>query len=117
MSESIAKQNWRGIPREEINWHPTVDPELCIGCGIGVLNCGRNVYQFDYEKNVAVVARPLNCLVGCTTCQNTCPQHAISFPPLSYIHKLIKKNKVIQRSREELQASKEKYETKSEGIL
>jgi len=117
MSESIAKQNWRGIPREEINWHPTVDPELCIGCGICVLNCGRNVYQFDYEKNVAVVARPLNCLVGCTTCQNTCPQHAISFPPLSYIHKLIKKNKVIQRSREELHANKEKYEAKSEGIL
>ncbi|MEM0216872.1 MAG: ferredoxin family protein [Candidatus Bathyarchaeia archaeon] len=111
-TQGAVKPNWRGIPREEINWHPTVDPELCIGCGICVLNCGKNVYQFDYEKNVAVVANPMNCLVGCTTCQNTCPQHAISFPPLSYIHKIIKKKGIIQRSREELLANKAKYAVK-----
>ncbi|MEM0489158.1 MAG: oxidoreductase, partial [Candidatus Bathyarchaeia archaeon] len=59
-----------------------------------------------------VVANPMNCLVGCTTCQNTCPQHAISFPPLSYIHKIIKKKGIIQRSREELLANKAKYAVK-----
>ncbi|MEM2318931.1 MAG: hypothetical protein QW142_05910, partial [Candidatus Bathyarchaeia archaeon] len=74
--------------------------------------CGKNVYRFNYEKDVAVVANPINCMVGCTTCQNTCPQHAISFPPLSYLHKLIKKNMVVQRSREELLANKTKYEVK-----
>jgi CDP-4-dehydro-6-deoxyglucose reductase len=30
-----------------------------------------------------VVADPLNCMVGCTTCANTCPTHAIRFPSLS----------------------------------
>ena len=44
------------------------------------------VYRFDYEKNKPVVTVPLHCMVGCVTC----PQHAISFPPLSYVHRLIK---------------------------
>ncbi|RLF13113.1 MAG: 4Fe-4S ferredoxin [Thermoprotei archaeon] len=112
MSKKAVMRSWYGVPREEITWHPTVDPELCMGCGICVINCGRGVFQFDYNRNVPVVARPLNCLVGCTTCQNTCPQHAISFPPLSYLHKLIKKYRVIQRSREELLANRERYEAK-----
>ncbi len=110
--EGAIRPAWRGIPRDEIDWHPTVDPELCIGCGICVLGCGKGVYQFDYEKNVPVVANPLNCLVGCTTCENTCPQHAISFPPMSYLHKTIKKREVIQHSRKELTLNKAKYEYK-----
>ena len=28
--ENIVKP-WHGIPREEINWHPEVDEELCAG--------------------------------------------------------------------------------------
>ncbi|MDO9068134.1 MAG: 4Fe-4S binding protein [Deltaproteobacteria bacterium] len=24
--------DWRGIPREEILWFPTIDAEKCIGC-------------------------------------------------------------------------------------
>lgn len=24
---------WHGIPREQINWHPIVDENTCIGCG------------------------------------------------------------------------------------
>ena len=23
---------WHGIPREDIPWRPTVDPDACIGC-------------------------------------------------------------------------------------
>jgi CDP-4-dehydro-6-deoxyglucose reductase len=40
------------------------------------------VYRFDYEQMKAVVFDPINCMVGCTTCANTCPANAISFPPL-----------------------------------
>jgi len=25
--------DWHGIPREEIDWHPKVEFELCMGCG------------------------------------------------------------------------------------
>jgi CDP-4-dehydro-6-deoxyglucose reductase len=110
--EGTIRPAWRGIPRDEIDWHPTVDLELCTGCGICVLGCGKGVYQFDYKENVAVVANPLNCLVGCTTCENTCPQHAISFPPMSYLHKTIKKRGAIQHSRKELTSNKAKYEYK-----
>ena len=96
---------WHGVPREEIEWHPTVEKELCIGCGLCVLGCEANVYAFDFNENKPVVVAPLNCKVGCVTCANTCPVHAISFPPLSYVHKMIKKRNVLAASRDELKKS------------
>lgn len=96
---------WHGVPREEIEWYPTVEKELCIGCGLCVLGCGANVYAFNFDKRKPVVVAPLNCKVGCITCVNTCPAHAISFPSLSYLHKLIKKRNVLAASRDELKKS------------
>ena len=58
--------------------------------------------MFDYRNNIPVVAYPLRCKVGCTTCANTCPVHAISFPPLTYVHRLIKKRQVISVSKKDL---------------
>lgn len=109
--ENIVKP-WHGIPREEIDWHPEVDEELCIGCGMCVTGCGRKVYKFDYEKKKPVISAPLNCMVACVTCANTCPQHAISFPSLSYVHRLIKEHHLIKKSREKLSNSREEYENK-----
>lgn len=106
--ESMIKA-WHGIPREEINWHPEVDEELCIGCGLCVTGCGRMVYRYDYEKEKPIVFAPFNCMVACVTCFNTCPQHAISFPSLSTVHKLIKEDKLIRTAREELDGNKEKF--------
>lgn len=106
--ENVVKP-WHGIERETIAWHPAVDEDLCIGCGLCVTGCGRMVYRFDYELKKPVVSAPLNCMVACVTCANTCPQHAISFPSLSSVHKLIKEHKLIQKAREELNAGKEKY--------
>jgi CDP-4-dehydro-6-deoxyglucose reductase len=68
------------VPREQILRHPTVIEEACIGCGTWVTGCSRLV-GFDFERKKAVVVDPLNCMVGCTTCVNTCPTHAIEFPP------------------------------------
>jgi CDP-4-dehydro-6-deoxyglucose reductase len=76
---------WHGIPREQIDWYPTVDADACIGCGTCVTGCSRLVYRFDFEAKKATVFDPLNCLVGCTTCANTCPAHAISFPSLETV--------------------------------
>ena len=31
MSNTTSNNAWHGIPREQINWHPTVIAERCIG--------------------------------------------------------------------------------------
>lgn len=100
---------WNGVPRDTIVWHPTVDPDLCMGCGVCVLGCGPKVYRFDYTKNKSVVAEPLKCKVGCVTCANTCPTHAIGFPPLNTVHKIMKDAKVIQHSRKEIEERREEF--------
>jgi CDP-4-dehydro-6-deoxyglucose reductase len=79
---------WHGVPREQIVWNPRVDDEVCIGCGTCVTGCSRLVYRFDFERKKAVVVDPLNCMVGCTTCANTCPTHAIEFPSISTVFAL-----------------------------
>jgi len=92
---------WHGVPREEIEWHPTVNEDLCIGCGLCVTTCGRGVFDYDYEREMPVVAEPLHCMVGCVTCANICPEGAIGFPPLQQLHKLIKARKVLVRAKKE----------------
>jgi len=112
MSNPKFLASWHGVRREEIDWQPRVEPELCIGCGLCVLDCGHSVYKYDFESNKAVVVEPLNCKVGCVTCANTCPAHAISFPSLSYLHMIIKKQKVLASSKEELKSCSEKIKYK-----
>ena len=85
MPDAKFAKPWRGIPREEISWNPIVDEDACIGCGTCVTGCGRSVYRFDFEAKKAVVVDPLNCMVGCMTCANTCPTGAIGFPSLEEI--------------------------------
>jgi CDP-4-dehydro-6-deoxyglucose reductase len=79
---------WHGVPREEIDWWPTVNEDVCIGCGTCVVGCGRQVYKFDFERKKAVVADPMNCMVGCTTCAVSCPTSAISFPSTDLVLQL-----------------------------
>lgn len=42
-------------------------------------------HRYDFERKKPVVFDPLNCMVGCTSCANTCPAHAIEFPPLETV--------------------------------
>ncbi|MHA1490347.1 MAG: 4Fe-4S dicluster domain-containing protein [Promethearchaeota archaeon] len=105
MNEKTSEMpKWHNIPIAEIKWFPTVDPEMCIGCGLCVLGCGRKVFKFDFEEKKSIVIATLKCKVGCITCANTCPAFAISFPSLSYLHKIIKTKKVISTSRNELKS-------------
>jgi len=76
---------WHGVPREQIHWNPSVIEDACIGCGTCVTGCSRLVYRFDFERKKPLVVDPLNCMVGCTTCANTCPAHAIAFPPIESV--------------------------------
>lgn len=85
MPDPKFNKPWHGVPREKIEWNPAVIEDVCIGCGTCVSGCSRLVYRFDFERKKAVVVDPLNCMVGCTTCANTCPVHAIAFPPIESV--------------------------------
>ncbi|MDZ7723386.1 MAG: thioredoxin family protein [candidate division KSB1 bacterium] len=97
---------WKGIPREEIDWAPTIDPELCTGCGMCVTSCGRNVFDYDWDHKKAVVARPLQCMVGCTSCKVWCVYDAIRFPDSDRIRTLIKKRGVLKVAKKGLDQRK-----------
>ena len=114
MPDSPFAKPWHGITREEIDWHPTINEEACIGCGTCVTGCGRLVYRFDFTKKKAVVGDPLNCLVGCTTCANTCPAHAISFPPLDYVASLLARPEVHHHVEDELISRQEQLNWRDE---
>ena len=110
MSATTNNGVWHGIPREEIDWSPTIVTDRCVGCGLCATSCGRGVYAFDYETNRPVVAAPQMCMVGCTTCATICTQDAIEFPSQGYIRQIIKKNKLLTQSKNMLRANREKYE-------
>ncbi|RIK28735.1 MAG: ferredoxin [Chloroflexi bacterium] len=101
---------WHGIPRDEIAWYPTVVADRCIGCGMCVTSCGRQVYAFDYEQNVAVVEHPLQCMVGCTTCATLCRRDAIEFPSQGYIRHLIRVQKLERKTKDALKANRDLYD-------
>jgi NAD-dependent dihydropyrimidine dehydrogenase PreA subunit len=101
---------WHGIARAEIDWHPTVVDERCIGCGLCVTSCGRGVFAFDYDTKKAVVANPLQCMVGCSTCGTICSQDAIEFPSQGYVRHLIKQKKILRQTKQRLRENREKYD-------
>lgn len=75
-------------PRENVNWHPTIDLSKCVKCGM-CMNCGKKVYT--WTQNGPVVARPSECVVGCTTCANLCQGEAITFPSVKELRELYKR--------------------------
>ncbi len=101
MNEKFSK--WKGIPREEINWSPIIDENKCVGCGMCITSCGRNVFDFNPEKKKVVVARPLQCMVGCTSCEVWCIYGAISFPDKAYIKNLIKQKKLLAIAKRQIE--------------
>jgi len=93
---------WKNIPREKIDWHPIINEAKCTGCGMCVTSCGRDVFDFDAGKKVAVVARPLQCLVGCTSCESWCIFNAISFRDKQYVKEIIKKERLLLVAKKQL---------------
>jgi NAD-dependent dihydropyrimidine dehydrogenase PreA subunit len=82
---------WRGIPRKEIPWFPTIDAEKCIGCRECITICKNDVLAFDVTSQKSNVVNPYNCVVECRTCARLCPTEAISFPDAAEFTALINK--------------------------
>lgn len=93
---------WKGIPREEIEWNPTVDQTKCIGCGMCFLSCGKKVFDYDKNTKKVTVSRPKECMVGCTSCSVWCVFDAITFPDPKYVKDLIKKRNVLNFIKKQL---------------
>jgi len=95
------KMAWlTGYPRELVEWYPTVDPVKCVKCGM-CMNCGKQVYEWTPEG--PQVARPYNCVVGCTTCANLCLGKAISFPDIETIRRLYKREGIWSKVKRQLE--------------
>lgn len=97
---------WHGIPRRDIPWYPTIDPDRCIHCGLCYVTCGRMVFDMNEEKGTPLVAEPYRCMVGCSTCANICPAGAISFPDKSVVQKIEREHKILKVVKEEVRAKR-----------
>lgn len=71
---------WRGYPRETIPWFPTINDELCDGCGVCIELCSTHCLAPTKDGKVWA-ADPFACVVGCNSCANVCKPKAITFPP------------------------------------
>jgi len=71
---------WRGYPREQIPWYPTVDEDLCNGCGRCLRICASRALA-PTENGKVAVAQLFACVVGCSSCARLCQPGAILFPP------------------------------------
>lgn len=88
-----------GIPRDEVDWAPRVDPEKCVRCGM-CMNCGKHV--FEWTEGPVVVVRPTECVVGCTTCGTLCLGGAITFPDPAALQKQYKEHNVWKHVKDKL---------------
>lgn len=91
----MENEKWFGIPRNEIDWYPTIDYSKCIGCMACIHKCKHGVYAVVDGK--PKITAQENCVVGCTNCQSLCKNKAISFPPKSYLHELTKRKEFNHR--------------------
>jgi len=83
-----VEESYHGIPREEIQWFPTIDHKLCSSCGKCVAFCHKGVYTSVDDQ--PTVADPYRCVVSCTGCKSQCPEGAISFPTLVQLRDQLK---------------------------
>jgi NAD-dependent dihydropyrimidine dehydrogenase PreA subunit len=81
---------WKGTPREQIPWYPTVDSAKCVGCRKCFEFCSHGVYAWDETAGTPKVQEPFQCVVGCSNCASQCAEGAIAFPPLTILKEFLR---------------------------
>jgi len=87
----MAEDTFMGVPRNKINWAPTIDYSKCDFCMECDKFCPHDVFERRDSDPKLVVANPHNCVVFCRACAKTCGPDAISFPSKSETIAAIKK--------------------------
>ena len=54
---------WKGVPREQVPWYPTIDAGKCTGCRTCFEFCRHYVYAWDEATDRPRVAEPFQCVV------------------------------------------------------
>ena len=99
MSTTPNNNAWHGIPREQIDWHPTVIAERCIGCGICATSCNKGVYAFDYEANKPVVVAPQACMVAVPPAPPSAPKTRSNSRPKATCARSSRKTRLSRKPR------------------
>jgi NAD-dependent dihydropyrimidine dehydrogenase PreA subunit len=89
----MAQEQYAGVPREKIDWFPTIHPDICKpeNCHQECIRaCPRNIFERRVDGMV-FVARPYECTVGDISCSYQCPLNAISFPSRQALKEMLEK--------------------------
>jgi ferredoxin len=84
VNEAQDLGTWRGYPREQIPWFPSINEDLCDGCGKCLRLCATKALA-PAENDKVEVKEPFGCVVGCSSCATICKPGAITFPPRSML--------------------------------
>ena len=76
----MTQETFEEIPRNQIQWNPTINYQKCTTCGKCVDFCKRGVFAYLENPKKTIVKNPNNCKVYCKNCQKQCPSNAITHP-------------------------------------
>ncbi len=78
------------IPRDKVNWQPTINYDACTGDRVCYEFCKNDVFIWDEENKHPIVQNRLNCVIGCESCAQICPVEAITFPSKDDLRKQLR---------------------------
>ncbi|MDD2499060.1 MAG: ferredoxin family protein [Desulfitobacteriaceae bacterium] len=77
----MSENTFMGVPRDKIDWAPTIDYTKCDYCMECDKFCPHQVFEVrENEEKKLIVKNPNNCVVFCRACSKTCGPDALSFP-------------------------------------
>jgi NAD-dependent dihydropyrimidine dehydrogenase PreA subunit len=68
------------IPREKVNWQPTINYDARVGDRLCSNFCRNDVFPWEQDSGQPTVKNPLNCVIGRDRCARQRPVEAITFP-------------------------------------
>jgi len=76
----MSDETFMGVPRNKIDWYPTIDYDKCNGCLDCIKFCPHKVFEVnETAEHKITVKNPTNCVVFCRACSKACGLDAIEF--------------------------------------